>query len=94
MPNGYVKALKGVTHSTKSGCGGLVAETPEQSTASRSERRQNDVGMREQQPTLPGKNHKWNWYVPVSKPVTHSSRPRDLEIEDNWFKVTAVPRGR
>lgn len=46
MPIGYVEALKGDTDSTKSGRGGVVVEACKLTTASRSERPWNDVGMR------------------------------------------------
>lgn len=74
----------GVTHSTKSGCGEVVAEACKQTTASRSERPQNDVGMREQ-PAEPGRYHKWEWrYVPTKMPATCFSAAQ--ERGDDCFK--------
>lgn len=72
MPIGYVEALKGDTDSTKSGRGGVVVEACKLTTASRSERPRNDVGMREQQLALPGGYHKWKWrYVPTRMPAAY-----------------------
>lgn len=59
---------------------GLSRKLATTNTAGRFERPRNDVGMREQQPALPGAYHKWKWRCFPRSCQPHTSQLLEDEV--------------